>query len=211
MFSLNQLSPTITDMIRFDHSHVMVTFHQYTKDKAPSVKKALAETICTALEIHATLEEEVFYPVMRQLDKGEPFIHKAEPEHNEMRRIIAELRRTSGSDPRHDRLIMELMRDVIHHVADEETTLLPQAESLMSKARLSELGSQMTKRRMELVAPKAGKLAKSHAVGFSGSTAAMVVGLASALFAARAFVKKPGSPMGNTRTWANANSMPHGG
>ena len=211
MFSLNQLSPTITDMIRFDHSHVMVTFHQYTKDKAPSVKKALAETICTALEIHATLEEEVFYPVMRQLDKGEPFIHKAEPEHNEMRRIIAELRRTSGSDPRHDRLMMELMRDVIHHVADEETTLLPQAESLMSKARLSELGSQMTKRRMELVAPKAGKLAKSHAVGFSGSTAAMVVGLASALFAARAFVKKPGSPMGNTRTWANANSMPHGG
>ena len=211
MFSLNQLSPTITDMIRFDHSHVMVTFHQYTKDRAPSVKKALAETICTALEIHATLEEEVFYPVMRQLDKGEPFVHKAEPEHNEMRRIIAELRRTSGSDPRHDRLIMELMRDVIHHVADEETTLLPQAESLMSKARLSELGSQMTKRRMELVAPKAGKLAKSHAVGFSGSTAAMVVGLASALFAARAFVKKPGSPMGNTRTWANANSMPHGG
>ena len=211
MFSLNQLSPTITDMIRFDHSHVMVTFHQYTKDKAPSVKKALAETICTALEIHATLEEEVFYPVMRQLDKGEPFVHKAEPEHNEMRRIIAELRRTSGSDPRHDRLMMELMRDVIHHVADEETTLLPQAESLMSKARLSELGSQMTRRRMELVAPKAGKLAKSHAVGFSGSTAAMVVGLASALFAARAFVKKPGSPMGNTRTWANANSMPHGG
>ncbi|XYJ08363.1 hemerythrin domain-containing protein [Telluria sp. B2] len=211
MFSLNQLSPTITDMIRFDHSHVMVTFHQYTKDKAPSVKKALAETICTALEIHATLEEEVFYPVMRQLDKGEPFVHKAEPEHNEMRRIIAELRRTSGSDPRHDRLMMELMRDVIHHVADEETTLLPQAESLMSKARLSELGSQMTRRRMELVAPKAGKLAKSHAVGFSGSTAAMVVGLASALFAARAFVTKPGSPMGNTRTWANANSMPHGG
>jgi len=211
MFSLNQLSPTITDMIRFDHSHVMVTFHQYTKDKAPSVKKALAETICTALEIHATLEEEVFYPVMRQLDKGEPFVHKAEPEHNEMRSIIAELRRTSGSDPRHDRLMMELMRDVIHHVADEETTLLPQAESLMSKARLSELGSQMTKRRMEMVAPKAGKLAKSHAVGFSGSTAAMVVGLASALFAARAFIKKPGSPAGNTRTWASANSMPHGG
>lgn len=209
MFSLNQLSPTITDMIRFDHSHVMVTFHQYTKDKAPSVKKALAETICTALEIHATLEEEVFYPVMRQLDKGEPFVHKAEPEHNDMRRLIAELRRTSGSDPRHDKLLLELMRDVIHHVADEETTLLPQAEMLMTKARLSELGSQMTKRRMELVAPKAGKLARNHAVGFSGSTTAVVVGLASALFAMRAFVKKPSGTSSKTHTWANANSTPH--
>ena len=207
MFSLKQLSPTITDMIRFDHSHVMVTFHQYTRDKAPSVKKALAETICTALEIHATLEEEVFYPVMRQLDKGEPFVHKAEPEHNDMRRIISELRRTSGSDPRHDKLILELMRDVIHHVADEETTLLPQAETLMSKQRLSELGAQMTKRRMELVAPKAGKLAKSHAVGFSGSTAAMVVGAASALLALRTLVKKPSMP-GTNRTWKHANSTP---
>ena len=207
MFSLKQLSPTITDMIRFDHYHVMVTFHQYTKDKAPSVKKALAETICTALEIHATLEEEVFYPVMRQIDKGEPFVHKAEPEHNDMRRIISELRRTSGSDPRHDKLILELMRDVIHHVADEETTLLPQAETLMSKQRLSELGAQMTKRRMELVAPKAGKLAKSHAVGFSGSTAAMVVGAASALLALRTLVKKPSMP-GANRTWKHANSTP---
>jgi hemerythrin superfamily protein len=191
MFSLNQLSPTITDMIRFDHSHVMVTFHQFTKDKSPAVRKALADTICTALEIHATLEEEVFYPVMRELDKGEPFVHKAEPEHNDMRRLIAELRRTDAADPRHAKLLLELMRDVIHHVADEETTLLPQAETLMSKARLSELGAQMTKRRLELVAPKAGKLAKSHAIGFSGSSTALVVGAASALLALRTLLKPP--------------------
>ena len=210
MFSLNQLSPTITDMIRFDHSNVMVTFHQYTKDKSPTVKKALGDTICTALEIHATLEEEVFYPVMRDIDKGEPFIHKAEPQHNDMRRMIAELRRTSASDPRYDKVLLELMRDVIHHVADEETTLLPQAETLMNKARLSELGSQMTKRRMELIAPNAGKLAKSHAVGFSGSTAAVVVGVASALFALRGLVRKPGGDKATTRTWANASSTPHG-
>ena len=172
MFSLKQLSPTITDMIRFDHSHTMVTFHQYSRDKRPTVKKALADTICDALEIHATLEEEIFYP--------------------EMRRVIAELRRTSGSDPRHDDLVMELMRDVIHHVADEETKLLPQAEAIFSRQALSEMGARMTSRRMQLVGPKAGKLAKEHVVGFSGSTAAMVVGLASALFAAKALgPKKP--------------------
>jgi hemerythrin len=187
----------------------VVTFHQYVVTKGPAVKKALAETICDALEIHATLEEEVFYPVMRQIDKGEPFVHKAEPEHDDMRRLIAELRRTSGSDPRHDKILLELMRDVIHHVADEETTLLPQAETLMSKARLSELGAQMNKRRMELVAPKAGQLAKSHAVGFSGSTTAMVVGGISALLALRSLVKKPGGKPDDTRTWSNASSTRH--
>jgi hypothetical protein len=69
--------------------------------------------------------------------------------------------------------------------------LLPEAEQTLSRDRLSELGVQMTKRRLELVGPKAGKLATNHAVGFSGSTAAVVVGLASALFAARAITRKP--------------------
>ena len=190
MFSLKKLSPSITDMIRFDHSHVMVTFHQYTRDKRPSVKKALAETICDALEIHATLEEEVFYPVMRTKARDQKVMEKSEPEHDEMRAVIAELRRTDSKSPRHDDLVFELMRDVVHHVADEETVLLPEAERSLSKDRLSELGAQMTKRRLELVTPKAGKIARNTAVGFSGSTAALVVGVASALFAAKAFGRK---------------------
>jgi hemerythrin superfamily protein len=190
MLNLTKLSPSITDMIRFDHSHVMVTFHQYTTSSKPSVKKALAETICTALEIHATLEEEIFYPVVRQINGSEPVIQKSAPEHNEMRRVIAELRATGPTELRHDELVMELMRDVIHHVADEETVLLPEAERLLGKDRLSELGVQMTKRRLELVKPKAGKIAANTAIGFSGSTAAMVLGVASALMAVKWVSKK---------------------
>jgi hemerythrin superfamily protein len=190
MFNLTKLSPSITDMIRFDHSHVMVTFHQYTTSSKASVKKALAETICTALEIHATLEEEIFYPVVRQINGSEPVIQKSAPEHNEMRRVIAELRTTAPTELRHDELVMELMRDVIHHVADEETVLLPEAERLLGKDRLSELGAQMTRRRLELVKPKVGKIAANTAIGFSGSTAAMVVGVASALMAVKWVSKK---------------------
>ncbi|RSZ60148.1 hemerythrin domain-containing protein [Massilia atriviolacea] len=193
MFSLNKLSPSVTDMIRFDHSHVLVTFHQYTTAARPSVKKALAETLCDALEIHATLEEEVFYPVMRRLDGSEPAIQKSQPEHDEMRRLIGELRATAATDRRHDQLLHELMRDVMHHVADEETVLLPQAERMLDKDRLNELGAQMSKRRLELLKPKVGKIAANTAVGFSGSTAAIVVGLASALMAAR-FVSKKVAP-----------------
>ena len=190
MFSMSKLSPSVTDMIRFDHSHVLVTFHQYTTTSRASVKKALADTICDALEMHATLEEEVFYPVIRRLNADEPVIHKSEPEHDEMRRMIEELRATRPSDERHDALVHELMRDVMHHVADEETVLLPEAERLLSKDRLSELGSAMTRRRLELLKPKAGRLAKNTAIGFSGSTTAIVVGIAGALVAARYVTKK---------------------
>lgn len=150
----------------------------------------MTETICDALEIHATLEEEIFYPVIRRLSPNEPVILKSEPEHDEMRRMIAELRATRASDQHHDALLHDLMRDVMHHVADEETVLLPEAERLRGKDRLNELRAAMTRRRLELLRPKAGRIAKNTAVGFSGSTTAIVVGLAGALVAVRFVSKK---------------------
>lgn len=190
MFSLKKLSPTITDMIRFDHSHVLLTFHQYKTATRPTVKKALADTMCTALEIHATLEEEIFYPAIRALNPHEPVIEKSVPEHDEMRRLIAELRITDPKEVRHDELVHELMRDVMHHVADEESVLLPEAENMIASDRLSELGADMTRRRMALVGPKTGRLLADTAIGFSGSTAAIVMGVAGALLAATVFSKK---------------------
>jgi hypothetical protein len=126
---------------------------------------------------------------MRAVEGADPVLDKSKPEHDEMRRLIAELRATRPLDQRHDQLLHELMRDVMHHVADEETVLLPEAERAFGADRLNELGAQMTKRRLALLKPKAGKIAANTAVGFSGSTTAIVVGLASALMAAR-FIQK---------------------
>lgn len=190
MLSLSKLSPSITDMIRFDHSHVLLTFHQYTTSKKPAVKKALADTICSALEIHATLEEEIFYPQMRQLNPALPVLQKSVPEHQEMRRLIGELRACDPATARHDDLLLELMRDVLHHVADEETVLLPEAETALGSDRLSELGVKMSKRRMALLKPQAGKIAANTAIGFSGSSTAWIVGLAGVLLAARLVSRK---------------------
>jgi hemerythrin superfamily protein len=176
MSTLSKLSPSITDMIRMDHSHVMLAFHQYTGGAKERVKKALTTHICTALEIHATLEEECFYPTMRRIS-ADPVIGKSEPEHDEMRQLIARLRASKTIDEQHDRLLMELIRKVMHHVADEETVLLPNAEKLLSADQLGEMGVQMTKRRLQLVGRKAGTIAASGVVGFSGSTTALVLAL----------------------------------
>jgi hemerythrin superfamily protein len=190
MFSLKNISPSITDMIRFDHSHVMLTSHQYVVTKKAAVKKALAETICDALEIHATLEEEIFYPAMRQLGMGGATLEKSVPEHLEMRNMIAKIRKADPSAPRYDQLVSELMRDVMHHVADEETILLPEAERMLSNTRLCDLGVQMSKRRMQLLGPKAGKVAMNTFVGFSSSTTAVVLSAVSALLVGRFLSKR---------------------
>ena len=183
MFRLQSLSPSITDMIRFDHSHVLVTYHQYTAGKPASVKKALAETVCSALEIHARLEEEIFYPVLRQLGLGEPVLHNSVPEHNAMRQLIGDIRRAGSDSTALDRLLPQLMREVMHHVAEEETVLLPEAERHLDKQRLNALGVEMTRRRMQLLAPQAGKVAVNTVLGFSRSTSAIVAALGVAAMA----------------------------
>ena len=176
---LVKLSPTITNMIRADHTHVLATFHQYEADTPPGSKRALVDSICVALEIHAQLEEEIFYPVMRTLPRGSTAIDKNEPEHDEMRRLISRLRGMEATDADFDRTLMELMRGVIHHVAEEETVLLHDAERLIPD-RLSELGAQMTKRRFELVLPRSGEIANNMMRATPIKNALMLLGLVAA-------------------------------
>ena len=125
---------------------------------SPNTKQAIINTICTALEIHAQLEEEIFYPAVRSLDPSDGVIAKSVPEHDEMRRLIAELRAMAPADPRVDDTVFELMRKVMHHVADEEAVLLPAAERSLGD-RLGELGARMTQRRLQLAGPRAGEIA----------------------------------------------------
>ncbi len=168
---MSRVTPSATTMIRMDHTHVVATFHKYRAEASPEKKQAIAETISVALEIHARLEEEIFYPAMRSVDPD--LVNKSIPEHNEMRRLIAQLRETRPFDPAFDTTLMELMRDVMRHVADEETMLLPDAERALGERRLAELGVEMTRRRFELAAPRAGEIAVNTVRTFPAATLAM--------------------------------------
>jgi hemerythrin superfamily protein len=175
---MQRLAPGATDMIRADHARVLTVFHRYHLDSRPAARKAIAETICLALEIHARMEEEVFYPAMREA--GSTLLDKFVPEHEEMRSLIAQLRGLDPASELFDATFMELMRAVIHHVADEETAMLPHAESVLAP-RLKEIGAQMAKRRLQLAAPQAGAMVRRSAtaspVNAMMAAAALIAGI----------------------------------
>lgn len=183
---LSRLSPSITNMIRMDHTHVLTTFHQYEVDTPLRVKKGLVDTVCVALEIHAQLEEEIFYTALRAVADTE-FLGKSVPEHDQMRRLITQLRNLEPAHATYDETFFELMNNVMHHVADEETMLLPMAERLLAD-RLGELGAQMTKRRLQLAAPRSGEIAGGMAR--SVGTGGLVMG-AGALLACSYLLSRP--------------------
>ena len=196
---MSRMSPSATTMIRMDHTHVIATFHKYRIDIPPDRKQAIAETLCLALEIHARIEEEIFYPAMRSVDPD--IVDKSIPEHNQMRRLIAQLRQTRPQDQAFDTTLMELMRDVMRHVADEETILLPDAERVLGD-RLGELGAEMTRRRFELAAPRAGEIAVNTVRTFPAATLAVTgVFVLGAFLVGRAVTRPSGlSSMAARRT-----------
>ena len=196
---LTQLSPSITNMIRLDHTHVLSAFHQYDIGAPSRRKKGLADQVCLAIEIHAQLEEEIFYPALRLVADSE-HLRKSAPEHDEMRGLITRLRHMPVTDPVYDDTFFDLMRHVMHHVADEETLLLPAAERLIPD-QLPELGARMNKRRLELAAPRTPELASSLARSMSAGTllaaGSAMLGAVSLLTRHRAgprnWLRRPGS------------------
>jgi len=181
---VEKLGPSATDMIRADHSRVLAAFHRYAPDLSLREKRGLVDTLCLALEVHAQIEEEIFYPALQPIDPD--IVAKSLPEHAEVKRLVLALRGMAPSDAGFDATVMELMRKVIHHVADEETTLLPDAERRMP-AQLGELGVRMAKRRFELKAPRAGEMVGSMARALSGK--GMLIGAGAALIGGALFAR----------------------
>lgn len=173
--ALERMSPSITSMIRMDHTHVMAAFHRFKADMSPKRKEALVRHACLALETHAQLEEEIFYPALRGVMPGNEVLEKSEPEHNQMRELMESLRQKGVDDPQFDEEFFALMRIVIHHVADEESMLLPAAERLLAD-KLASLGAQMTKRRLQLLRPRAGEIASTAVQTFPAGVAAVALG-----------------------------------
>lgn len=170
------MTPDITTMIRLDHTHVLALFRRYRPRASLARKRALVTNACIALEIHATLEEEIFYPRLEAVMGPDEVLTKSKPEHDEMRGLIAQLRDGEPSDPGYDEIVRSLMRTVLHHVADEESILLPRAEELLAD-ELGELGMQMTRRRMELLKPHLAEVAATTARSFPVATTAMAAGM----------------------------------
>jgi hemerythrin superfamily protein len=170
------ITPNITTMIRMDHTHVLAAFRRFRSYMPPGRKRALVTNVCLALEVHAQLEEEIFYPALAAVAPDDDVLDKSRPEHDEMRRLIAELRALQPDNELFDDTFRTLMRTVLHHVADEETVLLPLAEDVLGD-ELGALGWRMTKRRMELLRGHVGELTMSTARTFPVGTAAAAAGV----------------------------------
>jgi hemerythrin-like domain-containing protein len=136
------------EMLREDHEKVKNLFDEF-EDADAEEKEQIVRTAINELTIHATLEEELFYPVVRQVIDDEEQMDEALEEHHVAKLLIAELENMKPSDERFDAKFNVLAESVRHHIEEEESEVLPKAEK-SDEIDLQALGEQMMERKQEL-------------------------------------------------------------
>ncbi len=148
------------DLLDADHKAVHAMFKEYetlTGSRAKSAtarKQALARDICAALTVHATVEEEIFYPAVRAAIKDKALLNEAEVEHASCKDLIAQIESSDMNDDRVDAKVTVLGEYIVHHVKEERNEMFPKARAArgldlvamrgVMEARKAELMSEQT-------------------------------------------------------------------
>ena len=159
-------------LIKKDHEHVNGLFARYNdggvltglvrrmtgNGASERQKRTTRENICRELDVHARMEEELFYPAVRATGDADLArqLDEAFKEHAEVKRQVAYLREHPDAEDADER-VSKLQGDVQHHVREEENEMLPRVEELIPERELTALGRRMQARKRSLsggVAPR---------------------------------------------------------
>jgi len=150
--SVRKAGPDAIALLKADHKEVAKMFKDFDKlskaDAAGATKEALVKKICEALTIHATVEEEIFYPAAREAIDDEDLMDEADVEHASAKELIRQLESMSAGDDHYDAKVTVLGEQIHHHVEEEHESMFPKARK--AKLDLNELGAQIAQRKREL-------------------------------------------------------------
>jgi iron-sulfur cluster repair protein YtfE (RIC family) len=136
----------LTRFLLQDHARINRAFDAYSK--APTnLQSALAA--CAEVDVHATIEEELVYPILRDELDADAADH-AEEEHAEAKELIAAVQDLEPGDPDLPVLMEQLMRAMAEHVEEEETTIIPRLQSHLGP-RVWDVGREAFALRQELL------------------------------------------------------------
>jgi len=126
-------------MLKDEHKDLEQLFKQLDKDDL-----SVIPAICSALTLHITVEEQVFYPeINKRTDVEADDIAEVLQEHHLLKVLVEEIRELTPEDIEYKakaKVLTELAR---HHHEEEETELFPEVREELGRKRLQEIGGKM--------------------------------------------------------------------
>ena len=152
-------APQAIEMLKEDHQKVERAFKEFEKMNREDTEacKQLILGVCEDLEVHTSLEEEVFYPAVREAIEDDDIMNEAAVEHETAKMLIEQLENMDADDPNYFATFTVLGEYVRHHIKEEEGEMFPEAKK--ADLAMDELADRMRARKEELL----GELQKEHA------------------------------------------------
>ncbi len=120
-------TPDILSLLAADHAEVSAALDEYEDmgedEDQSSARQELAKRICRMLTVHATIEEEFFYPAARAAGVDADLLDEANVEHASAKTLIAQIEASTPDDRLYDAKVKVLGEYVRHHVEEEEGEL----------------------------------------------------------------------------------------
>ena len=141
-------------LLTADHDAVKALFDEFEdlveQEDGDEQKAGLVQRICNELTVHARLEEEIFYPAVREAIDDDALMDEADVEHATAKDLVAQLEGMSPGDDHYDAKVVVLGEYVSHHVQEEEEEMFEQVRR--SDVDTAALGAEMVARKGELTA-----------------------------------------------------------
>lgn len=144
------------DLLDTDHKAVKKMFKEYEElagsraRNAPQKKKELAQQICQELTVHAQIEEEIFYPALREALKETDLLDEAAVEHQSAKDLIAQIQASAEPDEMVDAKVKVLGEYVDHHIKEERGEIFVKARAA-KKLDLVAMREELETRKEELM------------------------------------------------------------
>lgn len=154
-------------ILKEDHQKVKKLFDEFEETDNKAKQKAIAKEAINELKVHATIEEELFYPAVRQeMDDEEGIMEEADEEHHVAKVLIAELDKMTGNEEHWEAKFIVLAENIRHHIKEEEGEMLPEAKK--TDVDFEVLGDQMWEMKQKLMKEGVPPDAEAKMVGKSG-------------------------------------------
>jgi hypothetical protein len=139
-----------TVLLKRDHDRVNRLFERFERSGS-AARREVFETIRNELQVHALIEEEIFYPALERQRQPEleDQVREAHQEHDEVKQLLA--RGDAAPDDGLESIVRSVREAVEHHVEEEEGEMFPRAREVFPANRLKELGAELEARRKQLV------------------------------------------------------------
>jgi hemerythrin superfamily protein len=146
------------DMLESQHREVEDLFAKLEKADRGDRKQKLFTQIADKLAVHASIEEQEFYPAVKA-KRTEDILLESLEEHLGIKRVLADLIDLDASDETFDAKTKVLQEQVEHHVGEEEDDLFPKVKKIFDEETLIAIAQQMALLQEELLAKGNPRLA----------------------------------------------------